>query len=291
MKATFGEKVFYGVNYALLALIGLSCILPMIHILALSLSDAQAVVSGRVVFWPVNVTIESYRNLIVGTDVVNAFKNNVVLTVVGTALSMACTIIAAYPLSRRDMYGRRFFTLAIVFTMLFSGGIIPHYLVIKSLGLLNSYGAIWLPGLVSVFNMLVLKTYFESMPLEMEEAARIDGCNEWRLLARIVLPLSLPVLAALTLFYAVGFWNQFMNVLLFMNDPSKYNLTVMVQQMIRSQSMLQELANLQPEDIMNMTPETIKSAGVIVMLVPMLVIYPFLQKYFVKGVMIGAIKG
>ncbi|TLS54168.1 carbohydrate ABC transporter permease [Paenibacillus antri] len=291
MKATFGEKVFYGVNYAILALIGLSCILPMIHILALSLSDAQAVVSGRVVFWPVNVTIESYRNLIVGTDVVNAFKNNVILTVVGTALSMACTIIAAYPLSRRDMYGRRFFTLAIVFTMLFSGGIIPHYLVIKSLGLLNSYGAIWLPGLVSVFNMLVLKTYFESMPLEMEEAARIDGCNEWRLLLRIVLPLSLPVLAALTLFYAVGFWNQFMNVLLFMNDPSKYNLTVMVQQMIRSQSMLQELANLQPEDIMNMTPETIKSAGVIVMLVPMLVIYPFLQKYFVKGVMIGAIKG
>ncbi|WP_309120270.1 carbohydrate ABC transporter permease [Paenibacillus sp.] len=291
MKATFGEKVFYGVNYAILTLVGLSCILPMIHILALSLSDAQAVVSGRVVFWPVNVTIESYRNLIVGTDVVNAFKNNVILTVVGTALSMACTVIAAYPLSRRDMYGRRFFTLAIVFTMLFSGGIIPHYLVIKSLGLLNSYGAIWLPGLVSVFNMLVLKTYFESMPLEMEEAARIDGCNEWRLLLRIVLPLSLPVLAALTLFYAVGFWNQFMNVLLFMNDPAKYNLTVMVQQMIRSQSMMQELANLQPEDIMNMTPETLKSAGVIVMLAPMLVIYPFLQKYFVKGVMIGAIKG
>ncbi|GBG07118.1 carbohydrate ABC transporter permease [Paenibacillus agaridevorans] len=291
MKPTFGEKLFYGMNYVLLSLIGLSCILPIVHILALSFSDAQAVMSGKVVFWPVNVTFKSYENLFIGTNIMNAFKNNVVITVVGTALSMACTIIAAYPLSRRDMYGRRFFTMAVVFTMLFSGGIIPNYLVIKSLGLLDSYGAIWLPGLVSVFNMLVLKTYFESMPLETEEAARIDGCNEWRLLIRVVLPLSMPVLAALTLFYAVGFWNQFMNVLLYLNDPMKYNLTVMVQQMIRSQSMLQELSNLQPEDVMNMTSETIKSAGVIVMILPMVIIYPFLQKYFVKGVMIGAIKG
>lgn len=291
MKATLGEKLFYAVNYAVLGLVGLSCLLPMIHIAALSLSDAQAVISGKVVFWPVSWTFESYKSLIVGTNVVNAFNNNVILTVVGTLLSMFCTVLAAYPLSRRDMYGRRFFTMAVVFTMLFSGGIIPSYLVVKSLGLLNTYGAIWLPALVGVFNMLVMKTYFESLPVEMEEAARLDGCSEWTLLSRIILPLSAPVLAALTLFYAVAFWNQFFSVLIFMNDPDKYNLTVLVQQMIRSQSILQELNNLQPEDASQLTPETIKSAGVVIILVPMLVVYPFLQKYFVKGVMIGAIKG
>ncbi len=291
MKPTTGDKAFYAANYVLLTLIGLSCLLPMVHIMALSFSDSQSVISGKVVFWPVGWTLESYSNLISGTNIIHAFKNNVILTVVGTVLSMSCTILAAYPLSRRDMYGRRIFSLAIVFTMLFSGGIIPSYLVIKSLGLLNSYGAIWLPGLVSVFNMLVMKSYFESLPAEMEEAARMDGCNEWRFILRIVLPLSMPVIAALTLFYAVGFWNQFMSVLIYMNDTSKYNLTVMVQQMIKSQSMLQDLNNMQPEDAAKLTPETIKSAGVIVMLVPMLVVYPFLQKYFMKGVMIGAIKG
>lgn len=291
MRASRGEKLFYGMNYVVLALVGLSCVLPMVHILALSLSDPHAVMSGTVVFWPQGWTLSAYEQLIVGTDIVNAFKNNVIITVVGTALSMFFTILAAYPLSRRDMYGRRFFTMAIVFTMLFSGGLIPNYLIIKTLGLVDTYGAIWLPALVSAYNMLVLRTYFESQPIEMEEAARIDGCNEWRLMLRIILPLSMPVLAALTLFYAVGFWNQFMSVLIYMNDTTKYNMTVMVQQMIQSQSLLREITSLQPEDIKNMTPETIKSAGVFVLIVPMLIIYPFLQKYFVKGVMIGAIKG
>lgn len=291
MRVSRGEKVFYAVNYLILALIGLSCILPMIHILAISLSDSHAVMSGKVLFWPIDWTVKAYEQLLVGTNIVDAFKNNVTITVVGTALSMIFTVLAAYPLSRRDMYGRKMFTMAIVFTMLFTGGLIPNYLVIKSLGLIDTYGAIWLPGLVSAYNMLVLRTYFQSQPVEMEEAARIDGCSEWRLLARIVLPLAMPVLAALTLFYAVGYWNQFMSVLIYMNDTSKYNMTVLVQQMINSQSLLREITTLQPEDVKNMTPETIKSAGVFVLIIPMLIIYPFLQKYFVKGVMIGAVKG
>ncbi len=291
MKATFGEKLFYGINYTVLTLVGLTCILPMIHILALSFSSPHAVMSGDVVFWPIGWTLDAYEQLYKGTRIVNAFKNNMIITVVGTVLSMFFTILAAYPLSRRGMYGRKAFTLAIVFTMLFAGGLIPGYLVVKSLGLLDSYAAIWLPGLVSAYNMLVLKTYFESQPIEMEEAAKMDGCSELQFLLRIMLPLSMPVLAALTLFYAVGFWNQYLSLLLYLTDPLKQNLTVMVQQMIRSQSLLQELSTLQPEDIKNLTPETIKSAGVFVMIVPMLIIYPFLQKYFVKGVMIGAVKG
>lgn len=291
MRDSFGDKVFYAINYGLLALISLSCLLPMLHILAISLSNPQAVISGKVLFLPVDLTFKSYEQLFIGTNVVQAFRNNVMITVVGTTLSMIFTVLAAYPLSRPNMYGRRIFTLAIIFTMLFSAGLIPGYLVNKSLGLVNTYGAIWFPALVSAYNMLVLKTYFESQPVEMEEAARMDGCTEWGLLFRIVLPLSMPVLAALTLFYMVGFWNQYMSVLIYINEPAMHNLTVMVQQMIKSQQLIRELTNIQPEDVMNMTPETIKSAGVFVLIVPMLIIYPFLQKYFVKGVMIGAVKG
>lgn len=291
MKDTYGERVFYAINYVILTIIGLSCLLPLVHIVAMSLSEAQAVASGQVFLWPVGMTFEPYNALFAGSDIVQAFENNVVITIVGTVFSMTFTILAAYPLSRKNMFGRRIFTLILLFTMLFSGGIIPGYLVLKSLHLLNSYWALWLPGLVSVFNMLVLKTYFESLPEELEEAARIDGCTEFRLIARIILPLSVPVLAALTLFYAVGFWNQFMSVLLYINDTEKYNLTVVVQQMIRSQSIMQDLTSLQPEDAMMLTPETIKASGLVVMVVPMLVVYPFLQRYFVKGVMLGAVKG
>jgi len=291
MKGTYGERIFYAINYAVLTIIGLTCLLPLVHIVAMSLSEAQAVASGQVFLWPVGMTVEPYKALFAGSDILQAFQNNVVITIVGTVFSMIFTIMAAYPLSRRNMLGRRIFTLILLFTMLFSGGIIPGYLVLKSLHLLNSYWALWLPGLVSVFNMLVLKTYFESLPEELEEAARIDGCTEFRLIAQIILPLSVPVLAALTLFYAVGFWNQFMSVLLYINDTEKYNLTVVVQQMIRSQSIMQDLTALQPEDAMLLTPETIKASGLVVMVVPMLVVYPFLQRYFVKGVMLGAVKG
>jgi putative aldouronate transport system permease protein len=148
-----------------------------------------------------------------------------------------------------------------------------------------------MPGLISAFNMLVLRTFFMNVPEELEEAARMDGCGEWRLLTRIILPLSMPVLATLTLFYGVGYWNSFLHVLMFINDSARMNLAVMIQQMVASQSVLQELNSVRQDDLQQMTPESIKAAGVIVLIVPMLIVYPFLQKYFVKGVMIGAIKG
>ncbi|MDR9854174.1 carbohydrate ABC transporter permease [Paenibacillus sp. VCA1] len=291
MRDTLGEKVFYLFNYALLSLFGLLCLLPILNIVSVSFSDSHAVASGRVSLWPSGFSLDSYKALFVGTGIVRALINNVEITVVGVALSMIATIMAAYPLSRSYFYGRRFFTLAIVFTMLFGGGLIPSYLVIQALGLIDHYSALWLPGLVSAFNMLVLKTHFENLPAEMEEAARIDGCNEWRLIGQIFLPLSMPVIAALTLFYAVGYWNSFMNVLIYINSPEKHNLTVLVQQMIYSQSLLSEINNVQPDEIQQLTPDGVKSAGIVVMIAPLLAVYPFLQKYFVKGVMIGAIKG
>ncbi|PYI53438.1 carbohydrate ABC transporter permease [Paenibacillus flagellatus] len=291
MKDTFAEKLFYGFNYAVLAAAGLICLLPLVHLAALSLSGKDAVQSGFVTLWPVDWSTESYALLFRGTPVVDALLNNVTITLAGVALSMAFTIMAAYPLSRKAFYGRKYWTLAIVFTMLFQGGLIPTYLVVKQLGLVDSYGALWLPALISTFNMLIMRSFFENIPEELEEAARMDGCGEWALLLRIMLPLSLPMLATIALFYGVQYWNSFFNVLIYINSPEKYNLTVLIQQMIRSQSIVTEINSLRPEETVNVTPEGMKAAGVIVMVVPMLVLYPFLQKYFTKGVMIGAIKG
>lgn len=179
--------------------------------------------------------------------------------------------------------------MAMVFTMIFNGGLIPTYLVVQKLGLVNSYGALWLPGLVSTYNMLIMRSSFENLPKEVDEAARIDGCSELGLLFRIVLPLSKPMLATLALFYGVGYWNSFMSVMIYINDTVKFNMTVLVQNMIKSTSLVQDFSD--PTMVSNLTPEGVRSAAVIVMIVPILAVYPFLQKYFVKGVMLGSIKG
>jgi putative aldouronate transport system permease protein len=291
MKDSFGDKLFYAFNFAVLTLIGLSCLFPLLHIIAVSLSEAHAVDSGHVSIVPVGWSTGSYKALFDNTRILPALWNSLVITVVGTALSMAATIVTAYPLSRKFFYGRRLLTLAIVFTMLFGSGLIPNYLVMSQFGLINSYWVIWLPALLNTFNVLVMRTFFEGIPGEVEEAARIDGCGEWMYLLRIVLPLSLPVIATITLFNAVGFWNAFMNVLIYINETNKYNLTVLVQQMIRRDSILSGVMSADPGDIANVTNEGIKAAGIMVMIVPMMLIYPFLQKYFVKGVMLGSIKG
>nr|WP_276563055.1 carbohydrate ABC transporter permease [Paenibacillus anseongense] len=291
IKASSTEKIFYLINYVLLGVIAVSCLLPMLHMLALSLSTNDAILSGFVSLWPIGWNFETYHKLFTGTRILQAARNSVEVTVVGTFLSMLFTLLGAYPLSKKFMYGRKFFTMLIVFTMIFNGGLIPTYLVIKSLGLINTYGALWLPGLISVYNMLVMRSFFNGFPEEIEEAARIDGCGEVRLMLQIILPLSLPVIAALTLFYGVGYWNSFFSVMIYINDSSKNTLAVLIQQMISSQQLLQEIANTSSEDLTSVTPESIKAAGVFVMIVPMLILYPFLQKYFVKGVMIGSVKG
>ncbi|TBL81156.1 carbohydrate ABC transporter permease [Paenibacillus thalictri] len=291
MRDTWGEKLFYGFNYAILTVAGLSCLLPLVHLISLSLSDSHAVASGIVSLWPVGWSIDSFKALFAGTNMKGAFQNSVILTLTGVVLSMVFTIAAAYPLSRHYFIGARFFTLMIVFTMMFGGGLIPTYLVVKALGLINTYGAVWFTGLVSVYNMLVMMSFFKNIPAELDEAAQMDGCGEWRYLVQIVLPLSVPVIAALSLFYGVGYWNAFFNVLIYINDTSKYNMAVLVQQMVQSQSLLAELNQSSSSDQIMLTPEAIKASGIITMVLPMLAVYPFVQKHFVKGIMLGAIKG
>ncbi|MEK3885669.1 carbohydrate ABC transporter permease [Paenibacillus sp. PL2-23] len=204
---------------------------------------------------------------------------------------MLATILAAYPLSRSYCIGRKPITMAIVFTMLFQGGLIPTFLLVKNLGLIDSYWSLWFLTLVSAYNMLIMRTFFQQIPEEMIESARMDGCSEWRILFNMILPLSKPVLATLTLFYAVHYWNIFLGVLIYINDSDKKNLTVMVQQMIQSQQLIAQLGKDAFDVNINLTPEGIKSAGIMVLVAPLMIIYPFLQKYFVKGVMLGSVKG
>lgn len=290
MKATKGEKVFYAVNYVVLGLIALTCILPFIHIVALSLSDRSSVDSGHVFFWPIGLQFTAYKIFFIASPAFNAFKNSIIITLVGVALSLLGTILAAYPLSRSYLIGRRYLVLGMVFTMLFSGGLIPTYLVIKNMHLIDSYWALWLSGFISTYNMLLMRSYFENIPYEVQEAARIDGCNDTSLLIRIILPLSLPMLATLALFYGIGFWNSFMNVLMYINKSELQNLTVIVQAMLQQNDLLNS-PSLNSEEQAAVATEMVKAVGVVVMVVPMLVVYPFLQKYFVKGVMLGSVKG
>lgn len=289
MRDSRSEKLFYFFNYVCLAIIALTCILPLLNVAALSLSGATAVASGQVTIWPVDFSFISFESLFSGTPIMRSFWNSVQITLIGTALSMLVTVMAAYPLSRRQFYARRFFTMAMVFTMIFNGGLIPTYLVVQNLGLVNSYAALWLPALVSTYNMLLMRSAFEQLPGEVDEAAKIDGCGELGVLFRIVLPLSKPMLATLSLFYGVGYWNAFMSVMIYINDTAKYNMTVLVQNMIKSTSMIQDFTD--PTLVASITPEGMRSAAVIVMIIPILAVYPLLQKYFVKGVMLGSIKG
>ncbi|UQZ83464.1 L-arabinose transport system permease protein AraQ [Paenibacillus konkukensis] len=298
MKRSKDEAWFYGITYTLLTLASFSVILPFVHVLAVSLSASDAIMAGKVSLLPVHLTWIAYETLFSGSSVARALANSVAITAIGVTSCMLCTFLAAYPLSQKLFCGRKLFTMVIVFTMLFNGGIIPLYLVVKSLGLVDSYWALWLPGLISPFNMLIMKNFFENLPGELEEAARMDGCGELPFIVRILLPLSAPMLATLTLLYAVHFWNSYFSVLIFINDTTKYNLTVLIQQMISNASSLSDVMTsgevMSQQESMKydqLSQESVKSAGIFMFLLPMLLIYPFLQRFFVKGMMIGAIKG
>lgn len=290
MRSTLGEKIFYAINYAFVTLVALTCLLPLIYEISLSFSSSRAISSGWVSFWPIEFCFDNYKLIFKGTPILRAFKNSVIITGVGTAFSMCATILAAYPLSKPYMYARKQMTMLCVFTMLFGGGMIPTYLVIRDLGIIDTYWALWLPGLVSTYNMLVMRTFFTNISSELEDAARIDGCNEIRLLLQIFLPLSLPCIATIALFYAVGFWNMFQSVLIYINSTAKHNLSVLVNNMIREQLIITS-DFIQAEDISTATPQGVQAAGIIVMIFPIMCVYPFLQRYFVKGVMLGSVKG
>lgn len=288
-----GEKVFEGVMYVLVTLVALTMIFPLLNILALSFSSERAVVSNEVGIWPVEFTTTTYYQVVKTTPIFLAVKNTVLLTVVGTAISMFCTICTAYALSKKRLFGRNFFLGVITFTMIVSAGLIPNFLLIKDLGLMNTYWAIWLPSAISTWNMLVMKTFFAGIPDSLEESALIDGANDLRILWSIVLPLSIPSLATITLFYAVGFWNSYFNVTLYISKSSMKVLQQVLNEVVsRSSDVLNQMQTDSTDALMQpIASESVQGAAIVIATLPIMCVYPFLQKYFVKGVMIGAIKG
>lgn len=286
------SRWFRWLNAILLAVYACATLFPFINILAVSMSGSRAINAGEVSLWPVDFTWDAYHNLLADGQLLVSMKNTVIITVVGTALNMLFTVMAAYPLSKRRLKGRNTMLMAVLFTMLFGGGLIPHFLLVSSLGLVNSYWGLWLPALISVYNMFVLKSFFEGLPDELEESAAIDGAKDLTILWKIVLPLSLPVIAALTLFYAVGWWNSYFNVLIYIKSTDKLSVTVKLYQMLQNVGQdLLSTTNAEGVTQTTITPEGVRAAAIIIAILPILCVYPFLQKHFVKGVLMGSVKG
>ena len=292
-RQTTGDKAFDIINCILMGLIVLIILYPLWFVVIASVSDANEVIAGNVVMWPKGVSFKSYEYVFKDPMIMTGYKNTIIYTVLGTTINLIMTVLAAYPLSRKDWVGRGFFTTVVMFTMFFSGGTIPTYLLMNSLGIVDTIWVMVLPGAVSVYNTIVMRTFFvNSIPHELQEAAQVDGCSNTRLLLQIVLPLSMPIIAVETLYYGVAHWNAFFNALIYITDSEKYPLQLVLRSILiqnqQSQDMMGDLDTIS-ERIM--LAETIKYALIIVSTLPMMILYPLLQRYFEKGVMVGAVKG
>ncbi|RKN78204.1 carbohydrate ABC transporter permease [Paenibacillus ginsengarvi] len=293
IKTSIGEKVFVVFNHFFFVLLGLTTIFPFINLIAKSFSSEAAVVSGIVSLWPVDFQIGTYKYVVQNSMFLNAFKVSLTVTVVGTLLALTMTTLAAYPLSKPRLRGRKFFILMYIFTMLFSGGLIPTYLLMQQLHLIDKLPVLFLPAMVSVYNMLIIKNYFESLPDSLEESAKLDGAGNLTILWRIMLPLSMPVLATIALFFAVQFWNDYFASLIYINSAHLKPLQLYLKELFVSSSdaFLRTGQDINIDAAMNTSPQAIQAASIILATLPILVVYPFLQKYFVKGVLVGSVKG
>ncbi|MEY9093486.1 carbohydrate ABC transporter permease [Paenibacillus sp. RC84] len=287
------EKAFDWVVYALLSLVSLIVLYPLVFVLIASFSSPEAVMRGEVWLWPKDITWMGYTKIFQNNEILTGYLNTIVYTVVGTSINLILSVAAAYPLSRKDFAGRNAISALMVFTMFFSGGMVPSYLLVKNLGMLNTMWALIIPGAVSVYNIIIMRTFFQSsIPGEMQEAASIDGCSNLGILWKIVLPLSMPIIAVIILFYSVGHWNSYFSGLMYLTDRDKYPLQLFLREIL-IQGQMQEMLGVGDDSHARnvMEGETIKYAVVIVANLPVLMLYPFLQRYFVKGVMIGSVKG
>ncbi|HTG68193.1 MAG TPA: carbohydrate ABC transporter permease [Candidatus Udaeobacter sp.] len=286
MVKSLDDKIFNGIVYVILGICGLAAILPMLYVISVSITPFGEVLrNGGFILFPREITFTAYRTLLTESNIPKAFQITVLITVIGTAVNLILTGLMAYPLSRKNLPARKFFLLMIVFTLLFSGGIIPTYLVVKSMGLLDSIWAMILPNAVWSFNVLIMKSFFEGLPEELFESARMDGAKEFRILLQIVIPLSIPVLLTVGLFYLVGHWNEFFQAIFYVTDRTLFPLQVIVREILmQSQQPLENAENMMPTQTMQM-------ASVMIASLPIIVIYPFLQKHFTKGMLLGSIKG
>jgi putative aldouronate transport system permease protein len=292
IKKTRSDQTVDVILYVVLTLFALSTLFPLYYVVIVSITPYSEVLrNGGFIIWPKETTWAAYREIFGGVRIPDALKVTAFITVVGTLFNLIVTVLLAYPLSKKNLEGRNYVLLAIVFTMLFSGGLIPTYLVVRGLGLYNTVWAMIIPGMVSTFNLLIMKTYFENLPEEVEEAAKVDGCGDVRTLASIVLPLSMPIIATVGLFYGVGHWNEYFKGLMYVSDKTLEPMQVVLRNMITSPNVTSELMMGAAQEMDPLPPETVKMATVTVAILPVLILYPFLQKYFIRGMLLGAIKG
>jgi putative aldouronate transport system permease protein len=291
MKASLSDRFWYGIIITVLAITGLLSLFPIYYVFVISFIDPSEYLKGGLILFPEKWTLASYKYLMSTQTFIKAIGVSGFLSTVGTALSLLVTSAFAYMLSRKRLFGRRVIMLGVLLTTLFQPGIIPPFLLIKELGLINNIWSLILPALTSGWYVLLMKGFFDSIPVSLEEAATIDGSGDLGVWFRIILPLSLPALAAFGLFYAVAYWNTFFNAVLYINDHSKWPLQVLLQNMLIDSSTAvggDAAAEMTAERMI--PPETLKMAAVVIATVPILMVYPFLQKHFAKGAMVGSVK-
>ena len=291
--ATIGSRLFDVLNYVILTLVAFTTILPFIYIIGASFATEYELATRPLFIIPQDVTLDAYKFIFSSNKILNGFGNSIFITVAGTLINLFFTVTMAYAISKTRIRGRNFILNMVIFSMFFSGGMIPGYIVVANmLKLKDTYWSVLLPGAISAYNMMIVKNFFQGIPQELEDSAAIDGCNDLGILWKIVLPLSLPVLATFGLFYAVGHWNSYFGAMIYMSGArDKWPLQVLLREIIiLSNASAGDMAAMDPEFVQ--PPEqSIKMAVIVVSTVPIMCVYPFLQKYFVKGVMVGALKG
>ncbi|RAV02643.1 carbohydrate ABC transporter permease [Paenibacillus sp. YN15] len=287
---SLGSVLFDSFNVVFLTLFSLVTVLPFINILAVSLSTSEGLKAKDFILIPSGFSLDAYRYLFTTEAVPRGLLVTVLITLAGTAINLIFTLTMAYALAKKDLMGRKTVMLLVTFSMLFSGGMIPSYLLIRNLSMLDTYWALTVPGAISAFNLIIIKNFFQQLPPGLEESAKIDGASDIGVLCRIVLPLSMPTIATFTLFYAVGHWNTFFAAIIYMNDSAKWPIQVVLRQIVILSSQLGENGDFDAAAISALS-ESIKMGVIVVATLPILLLYPFLQKYFVKGVLLGSIKG
>lgn len=290
IRASLSERIFYGIVVVIVALFGICVLYPVVYIISSSFSSPKAVMSGNVLLLPVDFTLTGYKAVLRYDNVWVGFRNSLFYMGFGTAINLVMTTLAAYPLSRRDVPFKGIIMFLFTFTMIFNAGMIPNYLLIRDLGILNTVWAMLLPGAVAVYNMIVMRTFFmTSIPEDLLEASKLDGCTDFQYLCKVVLPLSKSILAVIVMYYAVGHWNAYFNAFLYLSDDRLYPLQIFLRDILISNQVGAEMMDTYSENVG--IEYVLKYALIVIATIPMMVIYPFVQKHFQKGVMIGAVKG
>ena len=285
IRVSASRRVFLAANTIILLAISFIMLYPVLYVIAASFSEETAILRGDVVFIPVDAHVKAYQKVFQYPLLWQSYGNTLLYTGLGTVINLVLTVFGAWALSQKKMVGRRFFTLMCTFTMFFNGGMIPTFLVIRELRLLNTIWAILLPGAVSTYNMILMRTFFMQIPQSLVEAAELDGCRDFGVLFRIVLPLSLASLMTIGMFYAVAHWNSYFTAVLYLSKPELYPLQIILRQVVLMNEIVENASSTE-----NVMAEGIKYATIVVAMLPMLCVYPFVQRYFVKGVMIGSVK-